>query len=155
MRFWGSEPKTSVIRATAFSAMRANTHAGFVCHQSVDSIEFLQYFLSRKSQHLTVNDCNFRQMYLMRHQQTMVFDAQQLAQSLTISLDGLFAVAAIAVDVKLAIASFAIAALSCAAEGCHALAQGIVLQYGFLCHHGAKLRVFFGILTFFPYFCSV
>ena len=94
-------------------------------------------------------------MYLVRHQQAAVLNVQQLSQRLTISLDSFFTVAAIAVDVKLAIASFAIAALSCAAEGCHALAQGIVLQYGFLCHHGAKLRVFFGILTFFPYFCSV
>lgn len=72
-------------------------------------------------------------MYLMRHDEAVVADAQMSAKQRAVLSDSLLAVATIAVDVEFAKASLAIAALTRSAEGCHALAHVIFEQFKF-CH---------------------
>jgi hypothetical protein len=59
------------------------------------------FFRQRKKR--LVNPYGLREMYLMRHDETVVADAQLLAQQSAVLADGLSIVATVAVDVELAI----------------------------------------------------
>jgi len=107
----------------------ADAYAGHVGHQSVHALKGL----CRMAQQGMVYNGHFRQVHLMGQEQTVVADAQQLAEQLAVAPHGLLAVATIGVDVELAEGPLAEASLASGAEGRHTLAHLVVLQDWF-CH---------------------
>jgi hypothetical protein len=102
----------------------ADTHLLHVGHQRIIALKIHTYWLSYHG-YLGL-------VYLMRHQQAVVSNAEQAAQRLAVPADSLITIATIAVDIKLAIAPRAITPFTHRAEGGEALSYMIVLQTWYL-----------------------
>ena len=79
-------------------------------------------------------------MYLVRHYQTVVTDAQQHAQGIAVAADIFFLIAAIVVNIKCRIVVLAAATVAGTAKGYHATSHIVIIQL-WLFHHDAKLQI--------------
>ena len=107
----------------------AYAQAAHVGHQRVDTLQPLAALAGRQCHKVLVDDGSLCQVNLVGHQQPLVGYAQQAAQRSAVLAYRLFAVSTIAVDVERSILPTTKTAPACAAEGSHAGADVVIIQF--------------------------
>ena len=107
----------------------ADTHTADIRHQGIYTLQSLLSFVSGKGQKSLVDLCYFGQMNLMWHHHLIVADTQQMAQRLTVLMDGLRLIATIAVDIEFTIIPLTISPSTGGAKGNDAFAKIIVSEF--------------------------
>ena len=106
-----------------------NAHTTDIGHQGIHTLHLLLLFAGRKLQEGLIDDSHLCQMHLMRHHHLMVADTKQLAQGLTVLMDGLRLIATIAVDIEFTIIPLTISPSTGGAKGNDAFAKIIVSEF--------------------------
>ena len=101
----------------------------YVCqvgHQGIDAFQGCLPGIFRQEEEGAAYLCDASTMHLMRHHQTVVADAERLGEQGSVSGDSLGTVAAIAVDVKVAIVACTETTVTGGAEGRRAFTYYII-----------------------------
>ena len=115
----------------AVGRAHADTHLADVRRQRIDAFECRLPLDGAEAQEVFVDGGYPRLVCLMGHDEAFAADAQQLAERLAVLSDGLRIVAAVGVDVKLAVCAMTVTTVARRTEGHHAgCPQVVVVQEG-------------------------